>query len=87
MEDKNDVLCDGTYRVIEGVCGFQPSSEKKNQVGKQHRKALGKVLEELRAAKKEVRRAKRNGTDASSIAEIVGKHLSLVRHYSHLKQA
>ncbi len=88
-EEKNSILCDLAYDALKERFGVKPlprAQRKLQQKLKQHDRALKKVTEQKNAARRTLRRAKRDESDTERVHALAGKFLSLLREHSRLKR-
>ena len=87
-ETKNRVLSEGIYAFFEQKYGIrQPKPSKQQRKRDKHERALRKVTQLKKNARKELRTAKALGLPSENIQPIAQTFFNLVREHSHLKRA
>ena len=89
-EEKNTVFYDRTYDVLAVRFGVRASSRAQRKIQsklKQHNQALKKVTELENSARRDFRKAKREGENSATVQALAGKFLSLLRTHSRFKKA
>ena len=84
-EEKNSLLSDGTYEVLENSFGTRlpPHSQRKAEVKlRQHNRALEEVTRRKNAAQQVFCRAKGLGESVSTIQALAATFLSLLRDHT-----
>ena len=85
---KNSVLCDGIYQYFSEKYGVRRSNpDKAERKRKNHDRALKRVKQLKKTARKEFQRAKREGLPPESIRALAQNFFTLVREHNHLKRA
>ena len=85
-ESKNRVLCEGIYGLFAQKYGTRnPGIPKQQKKRERHERALKRVKQLKKEARKDFRRAKEQGLPTESILMLARTSFKLVHEHSHLK--
>ena len=82
----SSVLCEGIYSYFAVTHGTKSTTSRKMKKRPLHNRSLKEVEKQKKAAKKELRLARRSGSPAEVVDSLATKFISLVRTHSRLKK-
>ena len=79
-EEKNLILCQGIHEVMTTKFGAQPPRKPRNNRRRHHERNLRKLTKEKNAARKDLRKARREAQDEEAVRDLSIKFHKLLRN-------